>query len=458
MEFNETALNPFFLLLKKKFKAKYELTLANRWIICIPSDESLKNLSITEDLIDEHILKPLPELPDHYVSTDAQESRIYKFDGGVIHLMIKNEDSIILSPVPHKVQIVSTEKGSDNEECTVVFVNRLLHEKYTNTTVSHDASQLKLNNSITSYKEALDFLYEVSNICSYQLPHLKDDIDCIDLEKYDSASELGDVIQSWIKRHWVNIMNLFKLDIQSDGRFQKLLSLSLELFIMHHLHDGIYSLLSNTLEQDDFYIKDKITKLINAGVTPDQLGVSEAFAISMPSAIVELATLDARQAPFEKLFCLKSTLDLITAEVKGALADIESQIESNDLAEDNKSVKMISTDDLTSLLVYVIVKSRPSRLITDLHYIENFLWATSPLDGLDYTIVSYKNALHSLHGINPDDLPPRSSKVRNELPMSQVLNVVSTYQDQDLLDSTPLDRQVRELATMIEKCTRTSDN
>lgn len=67
--------------------------------------------------------------------------------------MVKNEDSIILSPVPHKVQIISTEKGCDDEKYTVVFVNRLLHEKYTNTTVSHDATQLKLNNSITSYKE-----------------------------------------------------------------------------------------------------------------------------------------------------------------------------------------------------------------------------------------------------------------------------------------------------------------
>lgn len=305
-------------------------------------------------------------------------------------------------------------------------------------------------------------MYQVLNICNYSLADLKDDTKSIDIDKYESANELGNVIQEWIKRHWAKVMNLFNLNIQSDGRFQKLLSLSLEIFIMNHLHTGIYSLLSDALNQDDLCIKEKIDKLISLGVTPDQLGVKEAFAISMPSAIVELATLDARRAPFEKFICLKSTLDLVIAEVKGALAEIESQIDPISHADEDEDLvsadylKMISTDDFTSLLVYVIVKSRPRRLITDLHYIENFLWTTSPLDGLTHTIVTYKNALHWLNDVNPDDLPSRSSKVRNELPITEVLDVVSKYDDHS--DSTPIDRQVRELAAMIEKCTRTSDN
>lgn len=183
--------------------------------------------------------------------------------------------------------------------------------------------------------------------------------------------------------------------------------------------------------------------------------LQEALSISLPSAIVELATLDARQGPLEKLSCLKTTLDLLVAEIKGALADVETRIESfddNDMINARRSIKAVCTDDLIPILVYVIVKSRPRRLITDLHYIQNFLWSVSPYDGLSYAMVTFKAAICMLQEINAARLPRRCSKVRIELPINEVLDVVSKTD----IDVTPLDRQVRELAVMLEECTSES--
>ena len=300
----------------------------------------------------------------------------------------------------------------------------------------------------------MNFLQELAaqNRCS--LSDLKADIKDLDLDQYGSADELRAALQELVRRHWARTMRRHSLDVQRDVRFQKLLSASLEIVIMHYLHDSIYSLLTNALDQDDLEIKEKIDQLIDVGVTADQLGAKEALAISLPSAIVELATLDARKGPQEKLFCLKTTLDLMVAEIKGALAAVETRLDvhdENDMIGARKSILVVPTEDLIPLLLYVIVKSRPRRLITDLHYIQNFLWSVSPHDGLSYVIVTFKAAICALHDINIKRLPQRSEKVKNELPISEVLGVLVRSKDNE---ATPLDRQVRDLAVMLEECTR----
>lgn len=300
---------------------------------------------------------------------------------------------------------------------------------------------------------AVAFLHELSTQDRCSIAELKIDLQNINLDNFESADELRAAIQELVRRHWARTMRRHSLDVQRDVRFQKLLSASLEIYIMHNLHNSIYSLLSNALDQDDLDIKRKIDQLIDVGVTADQLGAKEALAISLPSAIVELATLDAREGPQEKLLCLKATLDLMIAEIKGALAAVETRMDShdeNDMIGARKSILVVPTDDLIPLLVYVIVKSRPRRLITDLHYIQNFLWSLSPHDGLSYTIVTFKAAICALQDINVKRLPQRSCKVKNDLPISEVLDVLVRSEN----ETTPLDQQVRDLAVMLEECTR----
>ncbi|KAK0080853.1 hypothetical protein PV325_013229 [Microctonus aethiopoides] len=453
MEVDEIMFNPFYLVLREKFKVKYDVALSKCWTICIPCTDSLRGLNITDEFVDDHILKPLSQLPYHYESTNLKNPRMFKFEDDYIRLIQQNGEFVY--PKKYKIKILNIERGynKDFKMYNIVIVDKLLHEKYVISQKPIE-NKIKLNRVITSYKDsALNFLQEIATLEQCSLTELAANVKQINTDDYESASDLGDALQEWIRRNWAHIMRKFNLDMQRDGRFQKLLSTSLEIFIMHELHDKIYSLLNNALDEDDLSLNKKIDELIRVGVTPDQLGVKEAFAISLPCAIVELATLDARHDPLEKLICLKSTLDLIIAEIKGALADVETKIESyeeNDLIDMRNTINIIPTDDLIPLLIYVIVKSRPKRLITDLHYIQNFLWSVSPYDGLSYTIVTYKTAIAALQKIEVNNLPSRSHKVKNDLSINEILDFVKIPESA----ATPIDRQVHELAMMLKECTK----
>ncbi|XP_043266860.1 ankyrin repeat domain-containing protein 27-like isoform X2 [Venturia canescens] len=403
----------------------------------------------------DHILQPVYNKPCYFVSTDTNHSRTYKIEGTFIKLVLYHKDGS--ESDGYKVKIINIERGYNKEfhSYNIVIVEKPMDLKYC-ATRSLPSAKMKLNRTIDCYKEAVNFLHELSSQEHCSLGDLRAELQSMDMDRYNSADELRGSIQDMVRRHWARTMRRHTLDVQRDVRFQKLLSVSLEIFIMHHLHDPIYSLLSNALDQDDLCIKKKIDQLIDIGVTADQLGAKESLAISLPSAIVELATLDAREGPQEKLSCLKTTLDLTIAEIKGALAAVETRMDfphDNDMIGARKSILVVPTDDLIPLLIYVIVKSRPRRLITDLHYIQNFLWSVSPHDGLSYTIVTFKAAICALQEINVKRLPARSCKVKNELPISEALDVLNNSDN----ETTPLDQQVRQLADMLGECTRSYD-
>ncbi|XP_015592889.1 uncharacterized protein LOC107266676 isoform X2 [Cephus cinctus] len=454
MDVDEIVYNAFYLQLRDKFRKKYEFAIAKCWTICVPCGNSLRGLDITDDFVDHHVLKPHPELTLHYTSTDPNNSNLYKFEDTTIRLLKCQDDEEQKQDDEYNVTILSIEKGYNKEfhMYNIFIVDKPLHHKYIITERLQD-DNLPLNRIITCYKEAVEFLNAPIEEKRCSLEELRMDLRQIQLSNFESAEELSSHLQELTRRYWASTMRKQSLDLQRDARYQKLLSTSLEVFMMHHLHDEIYSVLSDALEQDDVYVKTKIDQLIYMGVTPDQLGASVSMAISLPAAIVELATLDAREGPLEKLLCLKSTLELIVAEIKGALADIETKNdeESADTKSSIESLKYTpSTDDLIPLVMYVIVKARPMRIVTDLHYINNFLWSISPHDGLSYSLITFKTAISALFEINSQSLPSRSYKVKTELPIGELFDVI-TGTDKDI---TPLDRQIHQLATMLEKSTQ----
>jgi hypothetical protein len=121
--------------------------------------------------------------------------------------------------------------------------------------------------------------------------------------------------------------------------------------------------------------------------------------------VVELASLDSLNCPIDKLYCLQTTLDLILAELKGAIVDAHSVLSreysvnffkrSNvqstffvviwymffSLVEDSQ-LPALGTDDLIPLLVTVIIQAKPLHMASNLYYMENFQWTLSPSDAI----------------------------------------------------------------------------
>jgi iron-sulfur cluster repair protein YtfE (RIC family) len=135
---------------------------------------------------------------------------------------------------------------------------------------------------------AVDFLNELQNQELCNLNNLVAKVENIDMNQNSSIDDLKQILQKIICNYWANIMRKQRLDIQRDARFQKLLSISLEIFVMHQIHDSLYYLLSNLFDQQDSDIKNKIDHLINIGASLDHLGVIKSLAVSMPNSMVEL--------------------------------------------------------------------------------------------------------------------------------------------------------------------------
>ncbi|XP_046624255.1 ankyrin repeat domain-containing protein 27-like [Neodiprion virginianus] len=448
MDPDEIVYNEFYHTLRNEYTRKYDLALSKCWNICVPAGNSLRGLPITDEFVDDHILKPHPEIPHHFTSIGEDNSCLYKFENTSLKLIEENESTKV--NCQHKVGIVSIEKGYNKEfQVYVILVMEMpIHPKYISPN-SRIEDEVKLNCSVVSYKDARGFLDQLSDQANTQFDKLKSTLKQIDLDDFNSSEELSSMLQDLTRRYWAIIMRKQSLCLQRDARFQKLLSTSLEVFIMHFMYDKIYYLLSRALLQEDMYLNKKLSQFFDAGITPDQLGADESLAISLPAAIVELATLDAREGPLEKSLCLRSTLDLIVAEVKAAIAEVQTKTENDEITV-SSFVYTQSTDELIPLLIYVIVKSRPKRLVTDLHYIKNFLWSASPRDGLSDSLCTFEAAVGILFHLEVHDLPGRSRKVKTELPIGELFDVIARS-DQDF---TPLDRQIHQLATMLEKCTQ----
>ena len=111
----------------------------------------------------------------------------------------------------------------------------------------------------------------------------------INVTQYTALEDLKQILQKLIRDHWAGTMRCQRLDVQRDARFQKLLSVSLEIFVLHHVHDSLYALLANFFVPQDTAIKAKIDELNDIGATPGQLGARDKLAeVPVPGAIVEL--------------------------------------------------------------------------------------------------------------------------------------------------------------------------
>lgn len=72
-----------------------------------------------------------------------------------------------------------------------------------------------------------------------------------------------------------------------------------------------------------------------------------------PAAVVELATLDTLSSPLEKLGCIRACLELIRAEIKGAICEAKTLNNSNDSEFCMKIHLFFKNFNLTQFLFYL---------------------------------------------------------------------------------------------------------
>ncbi|XP_023721770.1 ankyrin repeat domain-containing protein 27 isoform X2 [Cryptotermes secundus] len=451
MATDEIEYNAYYHTLQNKFRRKYEQALSRCWMICVPCSRALRGLNITEEFVELHILRPSPSFSSHYASTDEGSSHIFELNG----------DSLILHKAPvqiaekYAVKILSVESGYNKEyqQYKILITDKPLSPKYQSQPVEDDGIQLRKINSLadavgflTHFPVHIEVLIklgpELQQLCSSLLS--------------DSLQVVREKVHDTMSCYWMTLLKTHPLDRQRDAHFQNLLSISLENFIMSRLHDLVFQMVCNKHNEDDAQILGLVKELASAGVTADQLGAPEDFAIPLPAAVVELASLDSLNCPVDKLSCLRTTLDLILAELKGAIVDAHSV-----LSKDSQ-MPTLMTDDLIPLLVTVIIQAKPLHMASNLYYMENFQWTLSPSDATSFSLVTFKAAIQELLTLKPKELRPRSEKVRRELRLEDLMKVTvevgqrfeRSGERREEIPISPLDRQMERITAMIEASTQ----
>ncbi|KAF4522320.1 hypothetical protein B566_EDAN011321 [Ephemera danica] len=282
---------------------------------------------------------------------------------------------------------------------------------------------------------AHQFLVSCTNHAENALPQLNRSLGELSLEiqQSESLDLVCGMLRHAVRSQWSVLLTIHPLHRQRDARFQFLLSTALE-----NVHQEVFAMMVSHFADQDSEVNAKSTELSRLGISPDQLGAPEDLAVQLPAAVVELAALDNLQCPIEKLTCLKSCLDFILAQVKGALVDFYS------LSDEGSDLPSVASGDLISLLVAVLIQAKPLHLVSNIFYMEH----------LHYSLVTFKAALKKLLNIKVEELRPRSKKVRRELTLEDLFLVTGEIEQPDRKVTSPLDRELESITAMIEASTK----
>ncbi|PSN51356.1 hypothetical protein C0J52_07920 [Blattella germanica] len=437
MATDEIEYNAYYHTLQNKFRRKYEQALSKCWTLCVPSTRALRGIDITEEFVDIHILR----------SSSSSSRDLARVSFVLIAFLIKFQEF---------------------QQYKIFIIDRPLSPKFKPEIVEDDPIHLV---KIVSLTDAVEFLTRSEahvEILTKLGPELRSLCPVLLTESLPNVRErMHDLMSSY----WMALLKTHSLDRQRDARFQNLISISVENYIMSRIHDLVFQMVCSRYEEEDSKILSLVKELAGAGVTVDQLGAPEDFAVPLPAAVVELASLDSLNCPIDKLSCLRTTLDLILAELKGAIVDAHS-VRSKD-----SQLPTLSTDDLIPLLVTVIIQAKPLHMASNLYYMENFQWSLSPSDATSFSLVTFKAAIQELLTLKPDSLRPRSEKVHRELGLEDLMKASNSVlfdkcfvtgevtqrfersgERKEEIPITPLDRQMERITAMIEASTQELSN
>nr|CAD7199085.1 unnamed protein product [Timema douglasi] len=103
-------------------------------------------------------------------------------------------------------------------------------------------------------------------------------------------------IYELIKAQWGAFLGTHPVDRQRSGHFQNQLTIALENWVVNCLHEVLFPLVCAHYQLEDEHILTRAIDLASAGVTADQLGAPQHFAVPLPAALVCFGSLDPRRS------------------------------------------------------------------------------------------------------------------------------------------------------------------
>ncbi|XP_076335465.1 ankyrin repeat domain-containing protein 27-like [Tachypleus tridentatus] len=450
--------NPFYRALQTNFGRLFEEAQNNCWLICVPQSNALKELKFSTNFVESHILKPSPFFTGQFTSTDKGETKTVELEGRVFRTVkgFSKEET---------VKILYEEIGYNQllKPFKILIIERPLDPVFH---VHKDDKQgaKKLMNSTngerTSFSECQVFLEnypcrgKALKMLKKKLYQFTNNYMLLPQYLHDAADRLQDIISVGV----TEILHSHSPQLLPHDTRE--ISAIVENYVMGYVHQKLFSIVQRKFAADDKYLSEKLTELYKMELTADQLGVKERFCCQLPRAKVELASLDGKTTPAEKLHCLKTTLELISEEVKQLVQENPPLCPFSQLQE----TSVLTSDDLIPLLVTLLVQVRPRMLESNLYYIQNFHWHLSPKDKLSYSLVTFQAAKEYVKSTDFTFLQPSRHKMKKEMSLEELMEVTVELQknsskkevqnDGTVRVPKPFDRQLEKITKMIEASTQ----
>lgn len=436
--------NPFFRTLQSKYAAKYNEAQKKLWLICVPSHRSLKGLKIDKEFIDSHVLKPSPFFKSHFVSTDGNNSKSFEV-----------EDCYIKTPTGMvKVLMEESAYNEDYKPFKILIIEKPLCSSSHVKEETHDSSTSSKNPKLllaecTAYLQTIPDSTAILEVLDKKIGLFNSSYMILPQYLQDAATKLQGIskwtLEEFLKTQTVSFDESAKLEIAA----------CIENYLLCHVHQKLFPVIKKSCFDEDKKLTEKLLSLYEAQVTPDQLGVKEPFCCQTPSAVVELASLNSKTSPTEKLHCLKTTLKLLNRDIEHFLSETQSPVNCK------KVNPCITSDDLIPLLVGLIIQSRPQYLASNLSYIQNFCWEISAINEFSFTLVTFQAAKEFLKS-NEFDVKPSARKMKKELSLEELMEVTVEMQNNSKCATeaksshwqSPIDHQLENVTKMIEASTR----
>ncbi|GFT83468.1 ankyrin repeat domain-containing protein 27 [Nephila pilipes] len=442
--FDELENNPFYTSLETKYADKLKEAQKKLWLICVPFHKSLKGIAITKEFVDTHVLKPSPFFKSHFVTTDINNPVSFEIENDYIKtptgtIKILSEETAYNDDYkPYRILITETPLCSSK-------VKDELHSS----SCSKNGVMLSLN-ECTSFLSSFPECPEVLKILDKKIQVFNSSYMVLPQYLQDASHKLRGML------NWAVTEFCRSLEYRAPDEYSKTeISAALENYIMFYVHDKVFPVIKKFCLEEDRKLTQKLLSLYEANVTPDQLGVRDSFCCQTPSAVVELASLNSRKSPTEKLNCFMKTLELLNQDIEQFLLETCYPVT-------NKDTPCLTSDDLIPLLVNVIVQARPQYFVSNLYYIQNFCWENSPVDKMSFGLVTFQAAKEFLKSNEFEFLKPSNRKIKKELSLEELMEVTvemqntkkSSVEAKPVQFQSPTDHLLENVTKMIEASTQ----
>ncbi|XP_023419467.2 ankyrin repeat domain-containing protein 27 isoform X1 [Cavia porcellus] len=205
-----------------------------------------------------------------------------------------------------------------------------------------------------------------------------------------------------------------------------LMKQAVEMYVHHHIYDLIFKYVG-TMEASEDAAFNKITRSLQ-DLQQKDIGVKPEFSFNIPRAKRELAQLNKCSSPQQKLLCLRKVVQLITQSPSQRV-----------------NLETMCTDDLLSVLLYLLVKTEIPNWMANLSYIKNFRFSSSAKDELGYCLTSIEAAIEYIRQGSLSIKPPESEGFDDRLFLKQRMSLLSQ------MTSTPIDCLFKHIASGNQK-------